>query len=275
MCKSITNVKNALCCIFVHEYMQKPKKVRLIWSQSFLATFWSKVRMHSTRWLYLCIFGLRSTFVQDDIYINCWMLQIYINLHHCKYSSTAGCKYILTAITANIYQLLDANIYKPLSLQMYINCWVQIYISTAITAKTYQLLYANYINHHHYKYISTAGCKYIYQPPSLQINFWMQIYITSFTANIYQLQDVNIYQLLDANTYQPPSLSPQAMLPSPSWGYNRLTHPLHDRSLISYLRLPPFPLVHILFLKCPFVIFLAEFIFLFEYFQHSADRIFG
>ena len=210
------------------------------------------------------------------------MLQIYINLYHCKYSSTAGCKYILTAITANIYQLLDANTYKPLSLQMYINCWVQIYISNAITAKTYQLLYANYINHHHYKYISTAGCKYIYQLPSLQINFWMQIYITSFTANIYQLEDANIYQLLDANIYQSPSLQiyincwmqihinrhhspPQAMLPSPSWGYNRLTHPLHDRSLISYLRLPPFPLVHILFLKCPFAISLAEFYFLFNY----------
>ena len=134
---------------------------------------------------------------------------------------------------------------------------MQIYISTAITANQlldaniYHLLYCKYISTAGCEYISTAGCKYI------------SIAITA-----------NIHQLLDANTYQPPSLSPQAMLPSPSWGYNRLTHPLHDRTLISYLRLPPFPLVHILFLKCPFVIFLAEFIFLFEYFQHSADRIF-
>ena len=115
---------------------------------------------------------------------------------------------------------------------------MQIYISTAITAN--QLLDANTYHLLYCKYISTAGCKYI------------SIAITA-----------NIYQLLDANTYQPPSLSPQAMLPSPSWGYNRLTHPLHDRSLISYLRLPPFPLVHILFLKCPFAISLAEFLFSF------------
>ena len=51
------------------------------------------------------------------------------------------------------------------------------------------------INHYHYKCISTAGCRYIYQPPSLQrhINSCMQIISTTITTNIYQLLDANIY----------------------------------------------------------------------------------